>query len=1239
MLTASRSLVGQITEVSNITSTPIAGSGHDYLADLSEIVNPANGSVSIRIAAPTPYERGTSNPLYAYTYDTNGLFVMSFSSTGAPSSQGPPYQQTVLGPFVTPPVAPSGFLVSATYAAGSLNYEYSHFSYCSGPTGSGGCGVKVNCYLISGYTVVDPSGGRHTLGTSFEVPTDSSHCIDVGVSTYNRGGDEQYKIDLSCYSTGCSWPTNSAVVNLHGDELGGSGITEDTNGNYMNTDGRPWSSPYSYTLEPGWTVPTSMTFPGLSTPYAYTYGGTAGTLYSGTNPLNATLRYNNYASLFPQGCQYIPPSNAPQIGGGATIVQLPSGQQYTFTYDPVYGFIKTITYPTGATVTYTWQINPQSEIAGYQGNYTFGWPVVNTSQECIYTIDMPALKSRIVKYDGVTPAVEQDFSYTTKWNTNCSTWGYVHPSIWIQKTTTVTTTDLIRPGHPSFQTLYTYVPMASANQVVAPSTTFPVPILPVESSIVYKDFSGKTLRTVTKVWNTPNQLAAECVTLDNLQTSGTFYTYAPYAWGSYNTGIGYLTAAAGLTDLVTDKAQYDYGTVTSPCQQPASTPIRETKTTYASLGQTPFWQHTAALVDRPQAVQVYGNGTLVSETDYAYDDPPLAPVIPPPYGHDETNYGPSPTTVYARGNATTITKKCWAGSVLCTNSVWKIAYDTTGQPVSVTDANGNTTSIAYADQFASGSGTPPSQPTNQYITKITRPVTNGVSHIETFQWNYNQGELAVATDENLNKSYFYYNDPWNRIREADYPDGRTLKHAYQDSAPIMVTTCKLINGSPSAACNPTNPPSGWETDVALKDGMGHVVKTELASDPQGLSYTATSWDGNGKPYQVYNPTRCSTPMANCGTETTWGVTTYLYDAIGRSCLIVRPDVGSVPTSCPTTLPVGDVFTTYSGNCTTVYDEAGNARRSCVDALGRVTGVWEDPAGLNYETDYAYDALNNLLSVTQNGSDASQARIRTFSYDSLSRLLCAANPEVQAVTCPPSPTGAFPTGAVTYGYDGNGNVITKVAPMPNQTGATTVATNYKYDALNRLLSKSYSSDVGSTPSSCYQYDVPLVANGVGRLANEWTQSPSAGQCPMTMPTSRLLTKHSILAFDSMGHPTSVQQCTPFNCSSATQYSLAYTYDLAGDLNTYTNGIGSTPGAGTGPLMFTNVFNGAGRLQSVTSTWNDALHMPSLFSATSTSPPAYAPQGALQDATYGNGLQLIRTYDDRLRITGERDTGGH
>src|SRR5579864_4870107 len=92
----------------------------------------------------------------------------------------------------------------------------------------------------------------------------------------------------------------------------------------------------------------------------------------------------------------------------------------------------------------------------------------------------------------------------------------------------------------------------------------------------------------------------------------------------------------------------------------------------------------------------------------------------------------------------------------------------------------------------------------------------------------------------------------------------------------------------------------------------------------------------------------------------------------------------------------------------------------------------------FVTQYSYDVLENMLSVTQKGDPAvtgsSLWRVRTFSYDSLSRLLTATNPE---------------SGTLSNTYDADGNLLQKTSPAPNQTGTATQAVSYCYDALNRV----------------------------------------------------------------------------------------------------------------------------------------------------------------------------------------------
>jgi len=69
----------------------------------------------------------------------------------------------------------------------------------------------------------------------------------------------------------------------------------------------------------------------------------------------------------------------------------------------------------------------------------------------------------------------------------------------------------------------------------------------------------------------------------------------------------------------------------------------------------------------------------------------------------------------------------------------------------------------------------------------------------------------------------------------------------------------------------------------------------------------------------------------------------------------------------------------TGTCVTVTDQAGKARKSCSDGLGRLTSVSEDPAVLNYQTTYAYDPLKQSYECV-----TGWFRTRSFTYNSLSK---------------------------------------------------------------------------------------------------------------------------------------------------------------------------------------------------------------------------------------------------------------
>jgi len=585
------------------------------------------------------------------------------------------------------------------------------------------------------------------------------------------------------------------------------------------------------------------------------------------------------------------------------------------------------------------------------------------------------------------------------------------------------------------------------------------------------------------------------------------------------------------SELVSQQNEFDFGVNTGSA--PTTTPLRATMTSYANIGNN--------ILNRPACVQVNGGtspttcGTVTSSTKSI------------------TKY----LSYDSHGNVGTIQE--WvSGTTYISRS---LTYFSTGLVNTENDFRGTPTTYTYGACNSS------------YPTQIT---TAGIS--QSFTWDCNGGVTTSSKDANSQTTSHTYTNPANgiadpfwRLTQTIYPDGGKFTTTFNDTAsPVNVSTTQLIDNSGHSITRQTN-----------FDSLGRPSQTLLTSDPDGTTYTATTYDAFGRTNKMYNPTRCNPPTTNCG-ESTWGYTTYAYDALGRNTSVTLQD-GSVAT------------TSYSGNCTTDNDPAGKARRSCSDVLGRLTQVLEDPTGLNYETDYQYDALDNLLCVAQKGTNSgtfsncasipSSWRPRTFAYDSLSRLTRATNPE---------------SGAINYTYDNNGNLVTKTAPAPNQTGTATVTLSYCYDALNRPTAKAYTYSP-NTPPTCsgtpptfpspiatYLYDQSsfnglAIPNGIGRRTG---MTDSAGS--------------EAWSYDSMGRVLSDRRTTNgLTKTTATQS------NLAGSIASFTYPSGRT---------ITYSYNGAGRPTSavdVASSVNWELNA------------HYAPHGALSSLQDSDGT-LVSTY---------------
>jgi RHS repeat-associated protein len=706
-------------------------------------------------------------------------------------------------------------------------------------------------------------------------------------------------------------------------------------------------------------------------------------------------------------------------------ITLPNDQSYQFQYTDGYGLLSQITYPSGGFVRYSWSVNPQSEFILLPAP-----PDEHATCGTVY--DSPAITERQVSYDGVNIVQAQLFNYQTTWSAPPSFY------TWSSKQTTVTTSE----SGGGFTTAYTYAPYLASPVGSAQA--------PAETKIVYSDFNGNTLKTVYKNWQDLLLMSCELEQLGNGLISADFYTY-------------------GLGSQVTDKKEYDYGVITSTsaCNSAApANPTRETVTAYQSFNPTPIFPSATSIFDRPSSVKTYAGGTagtLMAETDYAYDGTGVSGVSPLSE-HDETNY---PASYNVRANATTRTVKCLQSG--CGNTATTYAYDETGQITSVTDPCGNgtcsdmkvasgtshTAYYYYADNYSNHSAVG----TNTYLTKIV----DRLNHTSLFAYDYNSGQLTQSQDQNdinANRAgtVYTYDSYFFRPTGISYPDSGQTNIVYNDAPPTpTVTRCELINGSSGATCSSTSPPSGWKTSVNVMDGMGHVTQTQLMSDPDGPAYVDTSYDGFGRVHTRSNPHRYSGASSD-------GTTTYTYDSLGRTVEVSQPD-GS------------DIETSYSGNCATVADEVGAIRESCSDAFGRVTQVVEPGAGSQNESAGA-------ATVTINGSEQS------------------AN-----VSATPG------KGSVTIG---GSEMWTTYYPCGTSSCPTTI-----YDSGTVSVTVN-----GYTATAGYgQYDTPstiatalVSATGLNSSSSPVTASASGAVVTMTAKSSGVATNYSLSSSSATSQPT-------------------------------------------------------------------------------------------------------------------------
>jgi RHS repeat-associated protein len=624
------------------------------------------------------------------------------------------------------------------------------------------------------------------------------------------------------------------------------------------------------------------------------------------------------------------------------------------------------------------------------------------------------------------------------------------------------------------------------------------------------------------------------------------------------------TVYTGIYGKVTVQKEYDYGT-TPGVPGPL---LRQTNTSYAWQSPNPNYSTYVSnnMLNLVYSTQITDGTNQKAYTQYGYDE---TATITSGMGASQ-NLDLSVWTGTLRGNQTSVNH--WLNLPTVQTVTSKTTYYDTGMPSVAKDPLLNPTTYFYSSTFQ-----------DAYVTQVENALSQSTYH----NYDYDTGSLTSTTDPNGQVTTDGFDIDWRLTSVTRPTGGGQTSFCYTDlggstcsqgSAPYQVVITKEITSAKN------------ETATAIVDGLGRLAHTQLNSDPEGIDYVDDTYDGVGNKATSSNPYRTTS-------DSTYGITTNTYDGLHRVTQVTQAD-GSL------------LKTAYCANTTLVTDEAGHWRRSTVDGLGRLIEVDEPnstTATVNsngcpgtgepiWVTTYGYDTLGNLTSVLQAGS-----RARGFSYDSLSRLLAANNPE---------------SGNLAYTYDANGNVTTKVSPLQNQTNSSLSTTiTYCYEtpphSLNRLTAKGYGSSQQTctngtipTPVATYSYD----GSGCLGQASCYNIGHRTGMTDLAGSES--------WAYDTMGR-TVVQSRTTNSITKTT----TYTYDLDSSVATLKYPSGR---------VVTYTPDRAGRPSSVMDNTTSVYYSTgACANGVSGNGVCYAPQGAVAQLQYGSSLVSTHIYNDRLQ----------
>ena len=469
----------------------------------------------------------------------------------------------------------------------------------------------------------------------------------------------------------------------------------------------------------------------------------------------------------------------------------------------------------------------------------------------------------------------------------------------------------------------------------------------------------------------------------------------------------------------------------------------------------------------------------------------------------------------------------------------QFTYDTYGNPKSVQDEAGATTTFGY-----DASGT----------YRIS--TTDALGHAQQTERDARFGLPTAEVDINGNRVTLQYDGFARLVRETQPGDEasafgtRSIVYSAFGAGQYALVRATELPGTANTLDNKLYYDGfGKVLSIQSEGSGGRTVEVDQSFDVSGavLSRTLPYFVGDAPVQEQFSydalgrSTRTTHPDGTAETAGYYGYVRVETDARGN---LTRRTVDAFDRTVKIERSVGGIWqpTSYTydsfGRLQRVVDAAANTTTLSYDLLGRKLTL-SDPVLGNLH--YSYDAAGRLLTQTDN-----TGRVSRFEYNALGEITKKTLGSGQVFTFEYGTSGANavgqlvhavdPAGDLRIAYDSRGNVTRRT----RVTGGRTFVSQYTYDSLRRVRSIRYPDGY----RILYQYDssgLPYsVADSFGRAIVRNTSYTATGAIAQLLLGNNVQSNYG---FDVGGH---VLTADSSNSTGNHFQGDRYTYDAAGNV---------------------------------------------------------------------------------------------